>query len=512
MFIGHFALGYAAKRWAPHLSLAVLFAAAIFADLLWPVLVALGIEHVRIAPGITASTPLEFISYPYSHSLLTLTLWARSSAGSPAFASPSQRCGTHPCTHCTRLSSSYLLLVVSHWVLDVVTHIPDMPLYPDGPKFGLGLWNSVPGTLAVETVHVRDRRMDVRARDDGARRHRKVGVCRRHRVSLRRLRRQRQRHTAAVGDSALDNGARARCADALARVVRRPSPQTSSVVSGFSRTHWRDAWLRRPAPVAAPRAAIWEDFIDIFYAPSSVFRRREHGSFFIPIAVITILCGVLFYLNSGALQPMFDAEFDRAMAMAMRQNPNYPSRGGRAHARLRHRACSRSMIFIFIPLAIFGVGVVTWLTGKLVDAKQTFGAALVVGAYAYAPRIIDGVLQGLQALFLDPSALDGRFRLSLGIGRFLDPDTVSPLLLAIVGRVDLITIWITVLVAIGLCRHRPHPAPQGRNRGGNCVAGRRAAADYSRPSLDVGVFRFWSSFSVTSVHPGPADGARTLHP
>ena len=74
MFIGHFALGYAAKRWAPHLSLAVLFAAAIFADLLWPVLVALGIEHVRIAPGITASTPLEFISYPYSHSLLTLTL------------------------------------------------------------------------------------------------------------------------------------------------------------------------------------------------------------------------------------------------------------------------------------------------------------------------------------------------------------------------------------------------------------------------------------------------------
>ena len=75
MFIGHFALGYAAKRWAPSLSLAALFAAALFADLLWPVLVALGIEQVRIAPGITASTPLEFISYPYSHSLLTLTLF-----------------------------------------------------------------------------------------------------------------------------------------------------------------------------------------------------------------------------------------------------------------------------------------------------------------------------------------------------------------------------------------------------------------------------------------------------
>ena len=107
-------------------------------------------------------------------------------------------------------------------------------------------------------------------------------------------------------------------------------------------------------------------------------------------------------------------------------------------------------MFVFVPLAIFGVGVTTWLTGKLVDAKQTFRAALVVAAYSYAPRIVDSVLHGLQGLFLDPAQLDGRFRLSFGVGRFLDPDTVSPLLLAIVGRIDLITIWITVLIAIGL--------------------------------------------------------------
>jgi len=204
------------------------------------------------------------------------------------------------------------------------------------------------------------------------------------------------------------------------------------------------------APVTTPRAAIWEDFIDIFYAPSDVFRRRENGNFFIPLAVITLMCGVLFYLNSGALQPMFDAEFDRAMAVAMRQNPNIPPE---ALDRMRSFATRMQMVavFVFIPLAIFGVGVVTWLAGKLVEAKETFGAALVVGAYAYAPRILDGVLQGLQGLFLDPADLDGRFRVSLGIGRFFDPDTTSPLLLAFVGRLDLITLWITVLVAIGLC-------------------------------------------------------------
>ena len=142
MFIGHFALGYAAKRWVPEQSLAVLFAAALFADLLWPVLVALGVEHVRIAPGITASTPLEFISYPYSHSLLTLAIfgalfgWLFTRA---PIASAAQ-------------GAVLMALVMSHWVLDVITHIPDMPLYPGGPKFGFGLWNSVPGTLVTETL------------------------------------------------------------------------------------------------------------------------------------------------------------------------------------------------------------------------------------------------------------------------------------------------------------------------------------------------------------------------
>jgi hypothetical protein len=202
-------------------------------------------------------------------------------------------------------------------------------------------------------------------------------------------------------------------------------------------------------PVAAPRAAIWEDFIDIFYAPSSVFRRRENGNFFVPLVVITIFCGALFFLTSGALQPVFDAEFDRGMAAAMRQNPNMPPE---AAERMRGFATRMQQVFIFImlPLAMFGIGVATWVAGKLVDAKQTFKSALVVGAYAYAPRIVDGVLQGLQAMFMDPEQIDGRFRLSIGIGRFLDPDVVSPLLLAVVGRVDLITIWITVLIAIGL--------------------------------------------------------------
>ena len=139
MFIGHFALGFAAKRAAPRLSLAVLFAAAQLADLIWPFLVAIGIEQVRIDPGNTAFTPLDFISYPYSHSLLFLCIWGI------IFGAI---CGA--VVRDRRVLLLIAALVVSHWVLDWITHRPDMPLYPGSRKVGLGLWNSVPGTVAVE--------------------------------------------------------------------------------------------------------------------------------------------------------------------------------------------------------------------------------------------------------------------------------------------------------------------------------------------------------------------------
>jgi hypothetical protein len=132
MFIGHFALGFAAKRATPRLPLPVLFGAAQLADLIWPVLVALGIEQVRIDPGNTAATPLDFVSYPYSHSLAALVIWGVVLGWICHRAFPERR-----------VFGVIFALVVSHWVLDVVTHRPDMPVYPGGPKLGLGLWNFV---------------------------------------------------------------------------------------------------------------------------------------------------------------------------------------------------------------------------------------------------------------------------------------------------------------------------------------------------------------------------------
>jgi hypothetical protein len=139
MFIGHNAVAFAAKRIAPKTSLGTLTAAVMLLDLIWPIFLLLGIEHVHIANGATKFTPLDFYDYPWTHSLVMSIAWGIA-FGVVYFAK-------------TRYARGAILVafcVVSHWVLDLVVHRPDLPLWPGGPKFGFGLWNYPKATLAVE--------------------------------------------------------------------------------------------------------------------------------------------------------------------------------------------------------------------------------------------------------------------------------------------------------------------------------------------------------------------------
>jgi len=156
MFLGHFAVGFAAKRAAPKTSLGWLMAAPLLADLLWPIFLLAGWERVRIDPGNTAFTPLAFDAYPWSHSLVMMAAWGAAFGGVYLVVSRSGTRGgrqsvTMPGSQRLGVAALLAALVVSHWVLDVVAHRPDMPLIPGGgPLVGLGLWNSVPATLVVE--------------------------------------------------------------------------------------------------------------------------------------------------------------------------------------------------------------------------------------------------------------------------------------------------------------------------------------------------------------------------
>ena len=140
MFIGHFAVGLALKRVEPTTSLGVFTAAVQLLDLLWPCFLLLGWEHVRIEPGNTAFTPLAFDSYPLSHSLVMALVWG-------ALFGWLYLLRTRRPTAAIWIG----LAVVSHWVLDWIVHRPDLPIAAGVPtKVGLGLWNSIPATVAVE--------------------------------------------------------------------------------------------------------------------------------------------------------------------------------------------------------------------------------------------------------------------------------------------------------------------------------------------------------------------------
>ncbi len=141
MFLGHFAVALAAKKATPKTSLGTLVLAAQFADMLWPLLLFLGIEQVRIVPGLLPVSPFDFTSYPYSHSLVAQIGWG-ALLGFIYFMVR------------RNVSSALLvgLLVPSHWLLDFIAHRPDMPIYPGGAKYGLGMWNSLLLTIVVEYV------------------------------------------------------------------------------------------------------------------------------------------------------------------------------------------------------------------------------------------------------------------------------------------------------------------------------------------------------------------------
>jgi membrane-bound metal-dependent hydrolase YbcI (DUF457 family) len=142
MFIGHFAVGFGCKRLAPKAPLVVLLAAPVLADLLWPPFLLLGWEHVRIVPGDTRFTPFDFYDYPWSHSLLMSAVWA-------TLFMLIYRASKHD----PRGALVVWFAVISHWFLDLITHRPDLPLYPGGlARYGLGLWNSIAGTMATEII------------------------------------------------------------------------------------------------------------------------------------------------------------------------------------------------------------------------------------------------------------------------------------------------------------------------------------------------------------------------
>lgn len=201
-----------------------------------------------------------------------------------------------------------------------------------------------------------------------------------------------------------------------------------------------------PAPKPAP---VWEDFVDIFYAPRQVFERRRDGKFGLPFFILLVLAALLLFLTKPLMQPVYDAIIEMGMAQMRASNPQVTEE-------MVTRARGMSDTFLLpgivfnLAIAILLSGLALWLVGKLFDSRQSASQALMVSTFANVPRLILGTItSALLALLLPAESLDSPYAAMLSPARLVDPKT-APVLAAALMRVEVFTIWATVLLGIGL--------------------------------------------------------------
>ena len=187
----------------------------------------------------------------------------------------------------------------------------------------------------------------------------------------------------------------------------------------------------------------WDDYLDVFVSPSRLFERRSDGKFGHAMLVFIIAAAVLYFATRTAMQPIMDAEFERGMAANPNLTPEQMEAG-------RKFAGIAGGIFVVVgtPILMLLLGGVIWIATRVVGKSVNYAQGATIATFAMFPRLVDSVVSAVQALLMDEASLNSRYKVSLGIGRFLNPD--NGVLLAFVGRLDVFTIWVTALIAIGI--------------------------------------------------------------
>lgn len=198
----------------------------------------------------------------------------------------------------------------------------------------------------------------------------------------------------------------------------------------------------------AGESSLVEDFIDVFFAPAAMFARRASKGPWVPFLIVAVLMAGLYFVNTGNMQGVFDAEVARAIAQASEQNPNMTAEQLEGMRGVMEASMKWGGVVI-MPVLLLCVGLITWLVGKVLGAPLGFGTGLGIASFAYVPKVLEFVLFSVQAIVLDTASYTGRYSASWGVGRFLDPSGKQGLY-NFLGRLDLFTLWVTVLLVIGL--------------------------------------------------------------
>ncbi len=216
--------------------------------------------------------------------------------------------------------------------------------------------------------------------------------------------------------------------------------------SGSDRGASYDASTQAPTP---EKASLIEDFIDIFYAPSRVFARRERANFWVYLLIITVIGGLFAFASRSVFEQIFDAEFQRGAARAMAANPQITPEMMETQRGISTKI-GGFIQYLFPAMVVIIGGLMVWGAARSFGAKISYGQAALIITLAYIPRLLQSLVTTAQVLLTDTASYTSMFALTHSPARFMDPDTPNRALLMFMGRLDLFVLWSTVLIAIGI--------------------------------------------------------------
>ena len=200
---------------------------------------------------------------------------------------------------------------------------------------------------------------------------------------------------------------------------------------------------------AAPKtSSLFEDIVEIFVSPAQVFARRKGRGFWLALLIYTVIIAALAIGTKPLMQPVYDAVWQQSAAQIARQNPEITPEQLEKGRAFQDKFAIVGVV-IFTPIIVLVTGLLLWIVGKLFDADEPLGDAMMVSTFSFLPKILAVVAGALIAMFADPAHITSQFSVTVGPGYFINA-TQQPILAALAGRLDIFTIWVTVLLAIGL--------------------------------------------------------------
>ena len=216
-----------------------------------------------------------------------------------------------------------------------------------------------------------------------------------------------------------------------------------------------------PASAAPPeKASVVEDFIDIFYAPSTVFARREKSGFGLQLLIISILTALFVFASRAVFSQIFDAEFARGTAKAMASNPQLTQEMMDKAKPIQEKVGS-IVLYVITPIIIFFTALIVWLTTKILSIKVTYAQAAMIVTLAWIPRLVGGLLGALQVLLMDTTNVTSPYALGFSPARFMNSETTNAKLLGLMGSLDVFALWYAVLIGIGIAVVAKVPRSRG---------------------------------------------------